>query len=187
LNSITRLVLFQFGIAVIVGLASAAVSAQFRDYFTDDEVEMVREAQFIDRRMDVLIHCIDRRWAVLKVAGAPVVSEKDKDNWGPMPTGTHTELLGDIKQILQKAIDDIDNLAERPDSAPLPLDPKEKPKKKDDLFPKAVRKLAAAAERYKPLLQKELDVTKEKREVGILQDAVEMCDEITASVTKLKS
>ena len=31
-----------------------------------------------------------------------------------MPTGSRLELLSDIKYILQKAIDDIDNLAENP-------------------------------------------------------------------------
>jgi hypothetical protein len=187
LNPLLRFAFAAFALAAAIVLFAPGVSAQTRDYFTDEEIEMVRDAQFIDKRIDVLIHCIDRRFAVLKLAGAPAVPEKEKDDWGPMPTGTHTQLLGDIKQILQKAIDDIDNLAERPDSAPLPLDPKEKPKKKPDLFPKAVRKLAAAAERYKPVLEKELEASKEKREQGILQDSIEMCDEIIASVAKLKS
>jgi len=38
-----------------------------RDYFTDQEIEMVRDAQAIDSRIDVLTHAIDRRFSVLNV------------------------------------------------------------------------------------------------------------------------
>jgi hypothetical protein len=162
--------------------------AQNRDYLTDEEIEMVRDSQEIDKRIDVLIRCIDRRFTVLKIGvEQPGKPDKDKDKWGPMPTGTHTELLADIKNILQKAIDDIDNLAERPDSAPIPFDPKEKPKKSSDLFPKAVRNLASAAKRFEPTLKSELDATKEQRERGLLLDSIEMCDEIIAAESKLKT
>jgi hypothetical protein len=162
-------------------------AGQNRDYFTDDEVEMIRNAQEIDARIDVLTHCIDRRFAVLKIGSVKINPEKEKDKWGPMPAGTHTELLADVKNILQKAVDDIDNLAERPDSAPIPLDPKEKRKDSSVLFSKAVRNLAAAAKQYEPALKAELDASKDQRERGILLDSIELCDEIIASVGKLKS
>ena len=41
--------------------------AQNRDYLTDEEIEMVRDTEEIDKRIDVLIRCIDRRFAVLKI------------------------------------------------------------------------------------------------------------------------
>jgi hypothetical protein len=175
--------------AVVVALiliGPTRAIAQSRDYITDEEAEIVRDAQEIDKRISVLVHCIDRRLTALKLAadGRP---EKTKDDWGPMPSGTRVELLSDIKNLLQKAIDDIDNLAEHPDSAYIPLDPKEKRKKAPDIFSAAVRSLAAAAARYRPIFNKELDNSKDQKETGLLTASIEMCDEITASVTKLGS
>jgi hypothetical protein len=166
---------------------STSVLAQ-RDYFTDEEVELIRDAQQIDQRMDVLIHAIDRRFSVLKVdVAGPNLNPKDKnkDNWGPLPTGTRMNMLSDIKQILQKAIDDIDSLAERPNSAYIPMPDEKKPKHAEELFPNAVRKLAKAAERYRPALEKELDASKDAHEQGLISSSIEMCDEIVSSVTRL--
>src|SRR3954451_9003262 len=106
----------KFALAVIFALiVSATASAQSRDYLTDQEIEVVRDAQQIDERIDVLVHMIDRRLTVLGVGPASAKKEK-LDVWGPAPTGTRVQLLNDIKQILQKAVDDIDNLSERPAS-----------------------------------------------------------------------
>src|SRR5215203_5423109 len=74
-----------------------------RDYFTPEEVELIRDAQEIDRRIEVLIHAIDRRFEVLKSdVSAPVVSKKDLTKWGELPQGTRAEMLFDIKRILRK-------------------------------------------------------------------------------------
>lgn len=165
---------------------SANAAAQSRDFLTDDEVEIIRDAQQIDQRIDVLIHAIDRRFSVLKVNMA-LPGKPETKAWGTLPQGTRLELLVDIKRILQKAIDDIDNISDRPDS--MVLQPDEKDKKKPrgfaDLFPKAVRSLAAAAERYKPVLKSELDKTKEQWEKGPILDSLDLCDQITASLAKL--
>jgi hypothetical protein len=182
--------LFLIIILVFICVAGLSIAAagQNRDYFTDEEIEKVRDAQAIDERIEVLVHCIDRRFAVLKTGSGGLPPTNEKDKWGPLPTGTKTQILADVKNILQKAIDDIDNLAERPDSAPLPSDPKEKRKKNQvDLFPKAVRFLAAAAKRLGTALKIELDVSKDQQEKGIIMDSIDMCDEIIASVSKLKS
>lgn len=154
-----------------------------RDYFTEAEIELIRDAQQIDHRIDVLIHAIDRRFGVIKVnVGAP--AKKESDDWGELPTGTRLEMLADIKKILRKAIEDIDNLAERP--ASLVVNPDEKkPKGYSELFPKAVRALAAAAERYRPALKIELDKSTEPAEKGAILSTLEMCDEIIAAVAKL--
>lgn len=164
--------------------SAVAVSAQ-RDYLTDAEIDLVRDAQQIDQRIDVLINAIDRRFAVLSINVGG--TKKEGKDWGALPTGTRTELLADIKQILQKAIDDIDNLSSRPDSMVIdPNDKSKKPKGFSDLFPKAVRKLAAAAARYKAPLNASLETTKDEREKGLLLASIEMCDDIIASVSKLK-
>jgi len=178
----------KFALAVLLLFISwATASAQYRDYLTDQEIEVVRDAQQIDERIDVLVHMIDRRLAVLGAASASAKKEK-LDVWGPPPTGTRLQLLNDIKQILQKAVDDIDNLSARPDS--MVVDEAEdgkKPKGFSDLFPKAVRILAAGATRFEPIFKTELDKSTDAMEKGILLNSIDRCDEIIASVAKLPS
>ena len=164
-----------------------SANAQSRDYFTPEEVELIRDAQQIDQRVEVLAKTIDRRFAVLKIdVGGSKTTGKD---WGELPTGTRVELLSDIRNILQKAIDDIDNLAARPDS--MVVDPdaghdKKKQKGYAELFPKAVKSLAAAARRYEPALKQALDTTKDEHEKGLISDSIDLCEEIIAAVPKLK-
>ena len=182
-------------ICITIGLAvifPAAASAQSRDFLTDDEVELIRDAQQIDQRIDVLTHAIDRRFEALQInSNAPPPPKKDPREWGKMPTGSRLQLFNDIKFILQKAIDDIDNLAERPDS--IVVDPDDDPKDKKHpknfaaLFPKAVRNLAKAAERYQPVLKAELDKTTDNMEKGVILASMDSCDQIVASIDKLKN
>ena len=176
-----------FGILLSILLFAVAADAQRRDYLTEQEIEIVREAQEIDLRIDVLVHAMDRRFAILNInVGNPVKEKKENDIWGPLPTGTRLELLRDIKRIMQKAIDDINNLAERPDSMVVGEPEKgRKPKTYADLFPKAVRSLAAAAARYEPVLKSELTKTDVKTEQGVLMDIIDSCTQIADALTKL--
>lgn len=174
-------------ILVVVVASTLAISAQRRDFLTDEEVEMVRDAQQIDRRINVLIFAMDRRFGVLGIdVGSVAPNKKDKDKWGPLPLGTRLEILADIKQIMDKAVSDIDNLAERPDSA-LIDEPEagKKPTSFKVIFPAAVRSLAAAAERYRPILAKELAATKVRAEEALLIDIADNCEQIIAAVHKL--
>ena len=125
-----------------------------------------------------------RRFTALGIDPSTATGKKDKTDWGPEPIGTRTELLGDIKFILQKAIDDIDNVAERPDLMVTDVTER-KPKTFKEVFPLAVKNLAAAAARYKPLLQAEGARTTDRVQTGIIANIIELCDEITASVAKL--
>lgn len=160
-----------------------------RDYMTDEEIELVRDAQDIDERVDVLTRMVDRRFAVLKIGvGGPVVSAKESGKWGALPSGTRTELLDDIRKLLQKAIDDIDNVAEHPINYAADKDRTEKQKKRDaQRFPSAVRGLAAAAQRYRPALRSLLDKASDEKEKGLILDAIDSCDEVAAAVAKLPS
>lgn len=179
--------------AVLVSLVLAAsiavsVSAQ-RDFFTPEEVEMVREAQQIDQRIELLTKIVDRRFAVLNVdVGGTRIKPKDAEKWGQLPTSTRLETLYDIRRIIEKAIDDIDSLAERPDSIVIGEPEKgKKPKGYNELFPIAVRTLAAAAARYRPALKAELDRENGNAEKGSILAALEHCDEIIAAVSKLSA
>ena len=174
-----------FSLLVFSFSLSTAVSAQ-RDYFTPEEVELIRNAQQIDQRINVLTHAIDRRFTVLKIdVGGPKIAARDADGWGALPQGSRFDILLDIKRILQKAIDDIDNISERPDSAIIPYEDEKHPKSFAELFPKAVRDLAASAQRYGPILKTELDNSKDDAEKGTLMDAIDSCDQIIAAVVKL--
>jgi hypothetical protein len=171
--------------ALALVLLSSLVFSQ-RDYFTDEEVELIRDAQQIDKRVDVEVHAIDRRFAVLNVnVNAPAF--KEKGDWGAAPAGSRLDLLQDIKHILQKSIDDIDNLYARPDSVVVdPEEQKKKPKSVGQLLNTAVRNMAAAAQRYQPALKAELDKNTNDAEKGSILDALEMCDEIIAAAGKLQ-
>ena len=167
--------------------SSPAISQAPRDYMTDEEVELVREAQDIDDRVDILIRMIDRRFGALKVeVGGPGVPAKESSKWGPAPTGSKTELLDDIKKLLQKAIDDIDNVAAHPVDYSVDKDRSEKQKKKDaQRFPSAIRNLATAAHRYQAPLKTLLDRTTEEREKGLILASLESCDEIVSASSKV--
>jgi len=177
---------FVFLAAATVLLFSTQIFCQ-RDYFSPEEIEVVRDAQQIDTRIAALTHVIDRRFASLKVdVKAPPF--KESSDWGTAPGGTRLELLLDIKRVLEKAVDDIDNLSERPTSM-VEMDTGDKKKKKaegfTELFPRAVRQLAAAAQRYEPALKAQLDISQDPAEKGSILNSLEFCDEIIASVAKL--
>lgn len=178
-----------FTIFLIAFSAFALPIAAQRDYFTPEEVELIRNAQEIDHRIDILVHAIDRRFVALKLEVSPPKRPKKDETWGEMPSGTRLELLHDIKRIMAKAIDDIDSLAERPESAVIYIDPSDPKEKKSkgfaELFPKAVRDLATAAKRYQPVLKAELDKPNQMAEKGSILDLLQNCDEIVAAVAKL--
>ncbi len=176
---ITCSILFAFAI-----IFPAAASGQ-RDFLTPEEIELVRDAQEIDSRIEVLTQAIDRRFAVMNLdVSAPKV--KKSGEWGSLPEGTRSQLFLDIRRLLQKAVDDIDNLSERPESAVAP-DPE---KRKGDtsfavLFPKAVRSLASSSQRYMPVLRSQLDRASSNEEKGSILGSLELCQQIIDSVAKL--
>lgn len=160
-----------------------AAAAQVRDYLTIDEIELVRDRQEIDDRLEVLIGAADRRFAALKIATTPDPLKKrvaTDEEWGKAPGGTRIELLNDIRLILQKAIDDLDSLAARPESAilPHPDDKRKKPKTTDELFRNAVMSLASASERFKTVLEKEYEKSTERPEKAVIATSIDSCTQI---------
>jgi hypothetical protein len=172
-------------VASLIALSSEA-SAQRRDFVTEEEIEIIRDAQDIDARIEALSRMIDRRFAVLniEVNGWKDV-RKQSDVWGELPKGTRLELLSDIKKLLQKSVDDIDNLASNPDAAPIRDKGDKRAKKDPERFGNAVRYLATAAGRYLAPLKTELDKTTEEKEKGPILDAIDLCDQIIEAVGKL--
>src|SRR5690348_8158578 len=109
------------------------LAAPSRDYLTPQEVDLVKDAQALDKRIDVFIKAVERRFQVL-TGIAPTLSKEEKKQekknaelWGDLPTGTHTELITDISGILDAAITNIDDVALRDE--------------KNALVPKALKRL----------------------------------------------
>ena len=166
--------------AISVMCTALPSHAQRRDYMTEMEIELVRDSQDIDKRVEVLTRMIDRRFSVLgiDVAGWKE-SGKDEKLWGDRPTGSPSELVSDIRKLLQKAIDDIDDVAEHNDNTLT------QNKKEGLLFPAAVRTLAAAAARYKPALETLLDKTPDNRDKGVIITSIDSCEQIIDAVKNL--
>ncbi len=151
-----------------------SANAQKRDSLTDAETELVRDAQEIDKRTDVFTKAIDRRFMVLNgdTAAKSKKAEKDADKWGGLPTGTRLQLFTDIRKILDEAIDNIDDVAAHS-------------KMDEKLFPKAVRKLAEASQRYLPELNSSLDKTTDEKEKGAILSSIESCNQIIEASAKV--
>jgi uncharacterized alpha-E superfamily protein len=122
-----------FLLALLLGsMFIAPASAQSRDHLTQQEVDLVKEAQALDKRIDVFIKAAERRLMVINgsAAGNAKQLKKDSERWGELPTGSRAELVTDIARILDEAITNIDDVSARDERNPL--------------IPKALRKLAQA-------------------------------------------
>ena len=117
-------------------LLACSVSAQTRDHLTDQETDLVRFYQELDKRIDVFIKAMDRRFAIIKGTAQRASKKlmKDEPEWGDLPKGTRTELLGDIAGILDEAITNIDDVSQRD--------------QKNPLISRSLRKLTSSANGY---------------------------------------
>src|SRR6185503_4574408 len=116
---ISRILLI-FSITIFVAFITPA-AAQQRDHLTPQEVELVKEAQILDKRIDVFIKATERRMMVINnSAGANAkLLKKDSERWGELPTGSQAELISDIAKMLDEAITNIDDVSARDDRNPL--------------------------------------------------------------------
>ena len=155
-------------------LHAATANAQRRDHLNEMEVELVRDAQAIDARTEIFVKAIDRRLLALNNQTLPddKKSKKDSEKWGELPTGTRLELFTDIKKILAEAIDNIDDVAAHE-------------KMDEKLFPKAVRRLAEAANKYLPEFKASLNKTTDEKEKGTILSSIESCDQIIEASAKV--
>ena len=113
-------ILLTFFIAIFAG-SSFIAAAQQRDHLTEKEVDLVKEAQALDKRTDVFIKAAERRMMVItNSAGANAKQlKKDSERWGELPTGSRAELVSDIAKILDEAITNIDDVSARDERNPL--------------------------------------------------------------------
>ena len=121
---ITRLLLtLLISLFVTSGFTSQAAILPQRDHLTQQEVDLVKEAQVLDKRIDVFIRAAERRLLVINgSAGAAANAKqlkKDSERWGELPTGSRAELVSDIARILDEAITNIDDVSARDERNPL--------------------------------------------------------------------
>ena len=114
---ITRILLTLF-ISLFVGFSA---QAQSRDHLTQQEVDLVKEAQILDKRIDVFIKAAERRMMVINNSAAANAKQlkKDSERWGELPTGSRAELVSDIARIFDEAITNIDDVSARDEHNPL--------------------------------------------------------------------
>ena len=114
---ITRILLTLF-ISLFVGFSA---QAQSRDHLTQQEVDLVKEAQILDKRIDVFIKATERRMMVINNSAAANAKQlkKDSERWGELPTGSRAELVSDIARIFDEAITNIDDVSARDERNPL--------------------------------------------------------------------
>src|SRR5678815_4821874 len=96
-------------------------AAQTRDHLTAQEVDLVKEAQLLDKRIEVFVKAAERRVMVINGTAAANAKQlkKDSELWGDLPTGSRAELVGDIARILDEAITNIDDVSARDERNPL--------------------------------------------------------------------
>lgn len=134
----TRFVVRALALPITLALLlGGSAFAQTRDHLTDQETELVRYNQELDKRTDVFIRAIELRFAIINGQVAPTApkkSDKEEPDWGAPPKGTRAELLGDIAGILDEAITNIDDVSRRDEKNPL--------------VARSLRKLTAATNGY---------------------------------------
>ena len=147
--------------------------AQRRDHLNGMEIELVRDAQQIDLRTEVFVKAIDRRFLVInnQTVSEDKKSKKDSEKWGELPIGTRKELFIDIEKILDEAVNNIDSVAERD--------------QKSQFFPKAVKILADAANRFLPQLKSNLYKSTDEKEKGAILGAIDFCEQIIEASAKV--
>ncbi|MEP6743004.1 MAG: hypothetical protein ABJB61_10940 [bacterium] len=154
-------------------LNAASHPLQTRDHLTLKEIDLVKDAQELDKRVDVFIKAANRRLLAIKRLDAASTKEinKDAELWGDLPSGSRSDLVGDIAKILDEAITNIDDVSSRDEKNPA--------------LPRALRKLAAAASRIidqlKPLQAQAADTA----EIGNFDQAMENAETIVQAASKL--
>ena len=154
-------------------LLNTDVLAQQRDHLTPQEVELVKEAQILDKRIDVFIKAVERRVQVLDgtVPATTKKSKKEAELWGDLPTGSRSDLVGDIARIFDEAITNIDDVSSRDERNPL--------------IPKALRRLAQSVNEVMAHMRTLRDQAKTEAEIANFEMLNEDARQILEAANKL--
>src|SRR5215207_5233072 len=168
-------ILLTFLLVLFAGssLLSQASTFQKRDHLTQQEVDLVKEAQALDKRIDVFIKAAERRMMVITSSSAAGAKQlkKDSERWGELPTGSRAELVSDIARILDEAITNIDDVSSRDERNPL--------------ISKSLRKLATAVNTIMGQLKPLTPEAKSDAEIASFEMLNEDAKSILEAATKL--
>ena len=170
-----RETILTLAVLIITSLIPSAPSAstQSRDHLTPQEVELVKNAQVLDQRIDIFVKAAERRLLVLTggTANSSKQLKKDSEKWGELPGGSRAQLLADIARILDEAITNIDDVSLRDEKNPQ--------------IPKALRKLAAEATRISEQLKPMREQAKGDDEIASFASLTENAESILEAASKL--
>ncbi len=166
---ITR-ILLTLSLSLFVGFSA---QAQSRDHLTQQEVDLVKEAQILDKRIDVFIKAAERRMMVINNSAAANAKQlkKDSERWGELPTGSRAELVSDIARIFDEAITNIDDVSSRDERNPL--------------IAKSLRKLAQAVNSIMTQLKPLSTEAKSDAEIASFELLNEDAQSILEAATRL--
>jgi len=159
---------------LVFGFQITTIARQDRDHLTPKEIDLVKDAQELDKRIEVFIKAADRRLLVISGGRDAATSKqlkKDSESWGELPTGSRAELVGDIARILDEAITNIDDVSSRDERNPL--------------ISKALRKLAEETTRIVTQLKPLSTQAKGEAEIASFEQLMENADAIVAAANKL--
>lgn len=156
-------------------LCSAAYAFQSREHLTEREIDLVKDAQVLDKRIDVFIKAAERRMLALNGTGSSATNakqlKKDSESWGELPTGSRAQLIADIAGIFDEAITNIDDVSARDENNPL--------------IEKALRKLAQAASSIVEQLKPAELQAKDDAELSSFDQLADNADSIVQAANKL--
>ena len=165
----------RFLLTLVVSLLLTNTALAQRDYLTPQEVDLIKEAQILDKRIDVFIRAAERRVLVLNGSAAAAANakqlKKESERWGELPAGSRPELISDIARIVDAAIDNIDNVALQDERSPL--------------IGKSLRKLAASVTSIMDQLKPLSEQAKSESEIASFEQLNEGAKSIFEAVGKL--
>lgn len=165
---------FLFIVAAVILLSFATTaSAQKRDFLTEQEADLIRYHQQLDKRIEVFIKAIDRRFAIINGAAEAKTKKLDKaePEWGDLPKGSRADLLSDIAGLLDAAIENIDSVSQRDEKNPL--------------VSRSLRKLHTATNGFVAQLKTLGEGNKNADEVAAIERALEQAAQIIDAGSQL--
>ncbi|HKZ03095.1 MAG TPA: hypothetical protein VJ180_12695 [Pyrinomonadaceae bacterium] len=161
------------GLLLALSITINGAAVQERDHLTPQEVDLVKEAQELDKRIEIFIKAADRR--LLALNGVDQASakqlKKDAEKWGELPSGSRSELVADIARILDEAITNIDDVSAHDERNPL--------------IARSLRNLAAEATRLVNQLKPLSGQAKSDGEVASFEQLMENAQSILEAANKL--
>jgi hypothetical protein len=168
-----RRISITFLLVLFLGSTLVAGAFQRRDHLTEKEVDLVKEAQVLDKRIDVFIKAAERRLMVINNSSAANAKQlkKDAERWGELPTGSRADLVSDISRILDEAITNIDDVSSHDERNPL--------------IPKSLRKLAQSVSSIMAQLKPISTEAKGEAEIASFERLNEDAQSILDAASKL--